>query len=69
MNIILSPEAKEVYRYLNQEASDSKTERIILKAVNQKFELIKENPHVHKLKSYFLRYGSIKFIFFNFGSS
>ncbi len=41
----MSPEAEEVYKQLNREASDSKTERTILKAVNQKVELIKSNPH------------------------
>jgi len=42
--IILSQEAKEVYKYLNLNI-DSKTERMILKSVNQKVELIKLNPH------------------------
>lgn len=42
---ILSPEAKEVYEYLNQEAVNSKTERMILKAVQQKIEFVKMNPH------------------------
>lgn len=41
----LSPEAEEVYKHLNEEAPTSKTERMILKAVNQKIELIKSNPH------------------------
>ena len=41
----LSPEAEEVYNYLNQEAPTSKTERMILKAVDKKVELIKANPH------------------------
>ena len=41
----LSPEAEEVYKRLNEEAPTSKTERMILKAVNQKVELIKSNPH------------------------
>lgn len=43
--IILSPEAREVYNYLNREAPYSKTERAILKAVRQKADLIKINPH------------------------
>ncbi len=42
---ILSPEAEEVYNYLNQESINSKNERMILKAINQKIELIKINPH------------------------
>jgi mRNA-degrading endonuclease RelE of RelBE toxin-antitoxin system len=41
----LSPEAEKVYKHLNEEAPTSKTERMILKAVNQKVELIKSNPH------------------------
>ena len=41
----LSPEAEEVYKHLNKEAPTSKTERMILKAINQKVELIKSNPH------------------------
>lgn len=43
--IKLSPEAEEVYKHLNSEAENSKTERMILKAVNQKVELIKVNIH------------------------
>ena len=38
--VILSQEAKEVYKYLNLNI-DSKAERTVLKAVNQKVELIK----------------------------
>ncbi len=45
IGVKLSPEAEEVYKYLNEEAPTSKTERMILKAVNQKVELIKSNPH------------------------
>ncbi|MFH1592331.1 MAG: hypothetical protein ABIB47_03115 [Candidatus Woesearchaeota archaeon] len=45
IRIKLSPEAEEVYEYLNKEAPNSKTERMILKAINQKVELIKLNPH------------------------
>ena len=41
----LSPDAEKVYKHLNEEAPTSKTERMILKAVNQKVELIKSNPH------------------------
>ena len=43
--VILSPEAEEVYKYLNEKAEESKQERMILKSVNQKIELIKSNPH------------------------
>lgn len=45
VRIVLSPEAEEVYNYLNEEAVDSKTERMILNAVEKKKELIKANPH------------------------
>lgn len=45
IRIKLSPNAEEVYNHLNKEAPTSKTERMILKAVNQKVELIKSNPH------------------------
>ncbi len=45
MRVKLSPEAEEVYKYLNQEAPKSKNERMILKAINHKVELIKSNPH------------------------
>ncbi|GAI99828.1 unnamed protein product [marine sediment metagenome] len=66
VRIILSPEAKEVYEYLNREALTSKTERTILKAIKQKVEFIKANPHYGKPvsknkipKEYTLRYGNI----------
>ena len=45
VKIVLSPEARTVYEYLNKESETSKIERSILKAVKQKAELIKENPH------------------------
>tara|TARA_Y100000296_G_scaffold54129_1_gene62020 strand:- start:204 stop:557 length:354 start_codon:yes stop_codon:yes gene_type:complete len=45
VKIILSPEAKEVFKYLNQESKNSKIERTLLKAIKQKGELIRENPH------------------------
>ena len=45
IRVKLSPEAEEVYKHLNKEAPSSKTERMILKAVNQKVDLIKANPH------------------------
>ena len=45
IRVILSPEAEEVYKYLNEQASTSKTERTILNAINKKVELIKANPH------------------------
>ena len=45
VRVVLSPEAEEVYKYLNEQASKSKAERSILNAVNKKSELIKANPH------------------------
>lgn len=45
IRIILSPEAEEVYKYLNEQAPNSKTEQAILNAINNKVELIKFNPH------------------------
>jgi len=45
VEVVLSPEAEEVYIYLNKEAPNSKIERGILNAVNKKSELIKVNPH------------------------
>jgi hypothetical protein len=45
VRVILSEDAKEVYEYLNNRASDSKIERSILRSVNSKIELIKMNTH------------------------
>ena len=45
VKVVLSPEAEEVYNYLNKEAAHSKIERGILTAVDKKSLLIKENPH------------------------
>jgi hypothetical protein len=45
VRIILSPEAEEVYRKLNSEAESNKQSRMILKAINNKKELIKLNIH------------------------
>jgi len=45
VRVILSPEAEEVYKYLNEQAPNSKTENTILNAFNKKKELIKSNPH------------------------
>jgi len=43
VKIILSKEAKEVFKYLNDQAIKSKNERSILKAIKEKSELIKKN--------------------------
>jgi len=45
VKVILSPEAEEVYKYLNEKAPSSKMERSILNAVNKKKELIRANIH------------------------
>ena len=45
VRVILSPEAEEVYEYLNREAPHSKTESMILRAIEKKKNLIKENVH------------------------
>ena len=45
IRVILSPDAEEVYTYLNENAPTSKQERMILNALNKKVELIKANPH------------------------
>ena len=45
VRVKLSPEAEEVYKHLNEEAVNSKQARMILKAINNKIELIKANIH------------------------
>lgn len=45
VRIILSPEAEEVYKYLSEQAATSKIERGILRALNNKIEMIKINIH------------------------
>ena len=45
IRVILSPEAEEIYKYLNEQSLKSKTEKTILNAINKKVELIKINPH------------------------
>jgi len=45
VRVIFSPEAEEVYTYLNEQAPHSKIERSILNAIEKKKELIKANPH------------------------
>jgi len=45
VKVILSPEAEEVYKKLNSEAGNNKQSNMILKAVNQKIDLIKANIH------------------------
>ena len=45
IRVVLSEEAEEAYRYLNENAENSKIERSILNSINRKVELIKANPH------------------------
>lgn len=45
IRIKFSPDAEEIYNYLNKEAPNSKTERMIFDALRKKIELMKENPH------------------------
>lgn len=45
IRVIFSPEAEEVYKYLNEQADSSKIERSILNAVHKKIDLIKANMH------------------------
>lgn len=45
VRVILSTEAEEVYKYLNEHALESKIEKSILNSINKKVELIKANPH------------------------
>ena len=45
VRVILSPKASEVYKKLNSEAETNKQSRMILKAINNKKELIKSNVH------------------------
>lgn len=45
VRVIFSPEAEEVYKYLNSQAPTSKNERMILNAIHKKIELIKANIH------------------------
>ena len=45
IRVILSPDAKEVYRHLNKQAPHSKVEKGILNAIGKKTDLIKANPH------------------------
>lgn len=45
VKIVLSSEAREVYNYLNENFGKSKLDSSILKAVKNKIELIRKNPH------------------------
>ena len=45
VKVILSEEAEEAYKYLNEHAEGSKNDRSILNSITKKVELIKANPH------------------------
>ena len=45
VRVVLSPDAEEVYEYLNQESAGSKVHRSILNAIQKKTGLMKANPH------------------------
>lgn len=45
VRVVLSPEAEEVFLSLNKEAANSKIEGSILRAIQNKVELIKANIH------------------------
>jgi len=51
VRVILSEDAEDAYKYLNEHAPESKIEQSILNSVNKKVELIKANPHYGKPKS------------------
>ena len=64
IRVILSPDAEKVFRYLNEQAPNSKNEAIILKAIKKKVELIKDNfqygDQIKKKlipKEYIIKYG------------
>lgn len=45
VRVILSDDAEEAYKYLNEQAPSSKIERTVLNSFKKKVELIKANPH------------------------
>ena len=45
VRVIFSREAEEVYKFLNEQASESKIEKTILNSLNKKIEIIKSNFH------------------------
>ncbi len=45
IRVVLSPEAEEIYKYLNEKAPASKLERSIFNAIKKKVERIKVNQH------------------------
>jgi hypothetical protein len=45
IRVIFSPEAETVYTRLNASAPKSKSDKMILRALQKKIELLKANPH------------------------
>lgn len=45
VRVVLSPEAEEAYKHLNEHAAESKRNRTLLNAIKKKVELIKANPY------------------------
>ncbi len=60
VRVIFSPEAEEVYKFLNEQAPKSKIERTILNALNKKIEIIKVNFHYGELLQRILYLKNIK---------
>ena len=57
VRVIFSPEAEEVYNYLNENAEESKTESMILKALHKKIRLIKSNTLFFPSTSHLMKSG------------
>ncbi|MCK5774060.1 MAG: hypothetical protein KAH57_09770, partial [Thermoplasmata archaeon] len=45
VRVILSEEAEEAYRYLNERSTESKIESSIFNSIKKKVDLVKANPH------------------------
>ncbi len=45
VKVVFSLEAEKIYKFLNYKSQTSKTERMILNALNKKIEIIKINAH------------------------
>ncbi len=51
VEVVFSPEAEETYWRLNEKSLNSKIDAMLLKAVQQKIELIKKNDMFFKSKN------------------
>jgi len=45
VRVVFSPEAEEVYKFLKEQAAESRIERTIFNALNKKIEILKSNFH------------------------